>query len=254
MWERTKRLINSYLNELIERSSSADREVRQITRAEISRLAELEVQTRASIKLLEKELAETELKMIGVAEREKMAREQGNAAVASSAGDALIALAKQRELLKQQISEANMSAERAKSLREERRLQGEELVNETYLSSMRENIAGMNTSFDPTDPAGTIDEMRSRLGNLAVPSVDARLAEAEREFEKERARKAADDLLAHYKETLAGGEASKVVSESRSPIAEATPPSAGAGSPSEPEESQETKTLGRNDGPIRPID
>ena len=43
MWERTKRVINSYLEDLIERASSPDKEVRQITRAEISRLNELEV-------------------------------------------------------------------------------------------------------------------------------------------------------------------------------------------------------------------
>ena len=58
MWQRTKRLITSYLDDLIERASSPDRDVRDITRGEIARLSELEVQTRASIKMLEKELAE----------------------------------------------------------------------------------------------------------------------------------------------------------------------------------------------------
>ena len=57
MWQRTKRVINSYLEELIERSTSPDKQVRQITRAEIARLTELEVQTRGSIKMFEKELA-----------------------------------------------------------------------------------------------------------------------------------------------------------------------------------------------------
>ena len=94
MWERTKRVINSYLEELIERSSSPDKEVRQITRAEIARLNELEVQARGSIKLLEKELAEVELKMLGVAEREKITRERGDIAAATAAGDALISLLK----------------------------------------------------------------------------------------------------------------------------------------------------------------
>ena len=71
MWHRTKRLINSYIDDLIERVSSPDRDVRGITRAEIARLQELEVQTRASAKVLEKELAEIGLKILGVAERER---------------------------------------------------------------------------------------------------------------------------------------------------------------------------------------
>ena len=58
MWNRTKRLINSYLDELIERTSGPDKDVRQITRAEVARLNELEVQTLASVKLFEKELAD----------------------------------------------------------------------------------------------------------------------------------------------------------------------------------------------------
>src|SRR2546423_4528808 len=86
MWNRTKRLINSYLDELIERTSGPDKDVRQITRAEVARLNELEVQTLASVKMFEKELAEVELKMIGVTERERMARERGDMASAESAG------------------------------------------------------------------------------------------------------------------------------------------------------------------------
>ena len=66
------------------------------------------------------------------AERERMARERGDAAVAESAGRALMQLAAQRDLLKQQISEAKASAARARALREERRVQGEDLANETH--------------------------------------------------------------------------------------------------------------------------
>jgi hypothetical protein len=255
MWERTKRVINSYLEELIERSTSPDKQVRQITRAEIARLNELEVQARGSIKLLEKELAEVELKMLGVAEREKITRERGDAAAAATAGDALISLSKQRDLLKQQIAEANSSAERARSLREERRRLGEELANETHLTAMRENLAGIQTPFDHTDPSGTIEEMRGRLGLSDLPSVDSRLAEAEREFEAERAHKAADELLARYKENLAAGQSDRDLQSQRPPAppAEATPqqtsrPTGGEDEPDEP------KTLGRTDGPLRPID
>nr|AIA13481.1 hypothetical protein [uncultured bacterium] len=124
MWNRTKRLINSYLDDLIERASSPDKDVRQVTRAEIARLNELEVQTLASVKMFEKELAEVELKILGIAEREKMARERGDLIAAESAGRELVTLASHRDLLKQQISEAKSSAARARALREERKQSG----------------------------------------------------------------------------------------------------------------------------------
>ena len=255
MWERTKRVINSYLEELIERSSSPDKQVRQITRAEIARLNELEVQARGSIKLLEKELAEVELKMLGVAEREKITRERGDTAAATSAGDALISLSKQRDLLKQQLVEASSSAERARSLREERRRVGEDLANETHLTAMRENLAGIQTPFDKTDPSTTIDEMRGRLGLSGVPTIDSRLADAEREFESERAHKAADELLARYKENLGVGQSRSDQQSQRPPASSvpATPPQQ-ATKPTGGDEPAEPKTLGRTDGPLRPID
>src|ERR1044071_7613074 len=132
MWNRTKRLINSYLDDLIERASSSDKDVRRVARAEIARLSELEVQTLASVKMFEKELAEVELKMIGVTERERMARERGDLVAAESAGRELVQLGEHRDLLRQQISEAKASAARARRLREERRQQGEELATETH--------------------------------------------------------------------------------------------------------------------------
>src|SRR5918911_453347 len=143
MWNRTKRLINSYLDELIERTSGPDKDVRQITRAEVARLNELEVQTLASVKMFEKELAEVELKMIGVTERERMARERGDVTAAESAGRELVRLGEHRDMLKQQIGEARASAARARQVREERRQQGESLATETHLTTMRENLAGI---------------------------------------------------------------------------------------------------------------
>jgi len=120
MWNRTKRLINSYLDELIERASSPERDVRQVTRAELARLNELEVQTLASVKMFERELAEIELKMIGLSERERIERERGDLAAAQNAGRDLVALASQRDLLRQQISEGKASAARARALRDDR--------------------------------------------------------------------------------------------------------------------------------------
>lgn len=252
MWNRTKRLINSYLDELIERTSSPDKDVRQITRAEIARLNELEVQTLASVKLFEKELAEVELKMIGVTERERMARERGDLASAEAAGRELVQLGGHRDLLRQQINEAKASAARARQLREERREQGESLAAETHLTAMRENLAGIQTPFDATDPAGTIEEMRNRLHRPGFSETDAKLAAAEREYEEAQKRSRVDDMLARYKETLTGGQ-----SEDVAPRPPQTVPPAQTTSPAKPVDEdvpEQPKTLGRNEGPIRPID
>ncbi len=247
MWERTKRLINSYLDDMINRASGPDKDVRAITRAEMARLNELEVQTRASIKMFEKELAEVELKIIGVAERERMARDQGNESAATNAVNQLVTLSNHRDLLKKQISEANSSAARAASLREERRRMGEELAAETHLTSMRENIAGIQSPFDPMDPASTLDEMRARLNRSAISSADAEIAAADHELETQRARAAADELLARYKQGIGGSEA-----QSNATVPQ--PSSGNLVSPPDDPEADSPKTLGRTEGPIRPID
>lgn len=255
MWHRTKRLINSYLDDLIQRVSSPDREARGITRAEVARLHELEVQTRASAKVLEKELAEVGLKILGVAERERISRERGDEAAASAAGKQIVSLSAQRDLIMQQLAEAKGAAERARALREERRLQGEDLAAETHLTAMRENLSSIQSPFDSTDPSATIDEMRERLRRSGASLTDSRVAEADRVLEAERARAQVEDALSRYKQSVAG-------TEPRSPT-QGTPPQTApvapaAGNASEPgvddEAPGQSKTLGRTDGPVRPID
>lgn len=252
MWQRTKRLINSYLEDLINRVSGPDKDVRSMTRAELARLNELEVQAKASAKMLEKELAETELKMIAVSKREQIARERGDASGSTSAASELVQLSAHCDFLKKQIGEANQSAARASSLREVRRRQGEELANETHLTSMRENLAGIQAPFDPLDPASTLDEMRSRIRPSAVPTTDSRVAEADREMEEARARARVDEILARYK----GGDETRPTEASPQPQQAATPSVAPAKetSPEEEKTPDEPKSLGRNQGPIRPID
>jgi hypothetical protein len=258
MWHRTKRLINSYLDDLIQRASGPDREARGITRAEVARLNELEVQTRASAKVLEKELAEIGLKILGVAERERIARASGDDAAASSAGSKLVSLSAERDLIKQQLSEANSAADRARALREERRRLGEDLATETHLTSMREDLSSIQTPFDSTDPAATIEEMRGRIKSSGTFSTDARVAEAERELEAERARAQVEDMLSRYKQGIPGVEpASRTepapLNTDPSARSERNPSQAPEDTGSSDDQSQ-SKTLGRTDGPVRPID
>jgi len=253
MWSRTKRLINSYLDDLIGRVSGPDQGARGITRAEIARLNELEVQTRASAKVLEKEMAEVGLKILGVAERERIAREQGDQAAASAAGGQLVTLSAQRDLIMQQLSEANAAAARARALREERSRLGEDLATETHITAMRENLSSIQTPFAASDPAATIDEMRERLRRSGASLTDSRVAEADRELEAERSRARVEDVLARYKQGVAGEPHPQA--QTTPPQPASTPPAA---SPAESSANDNTpdqaKTLGRTDGPVRPID
>jgi hypothetical protein len=254
MWSRTKRLINSYLDDLIQRASGPDQEARGVTRAEIARLNELEVQTRASAKVLEKELAEVGLKILGVAERERIARERGDGAAAGAAGSQLVALSAQRDLIQQQLGEANSAAERARALREERRRLGEDLATETHITEMRENLSSIQTPFASTDPAATIDEMRDRLRRSGASLTDTRVAEADRELEAERARARVEDALSRYKQGVTGGEPAAQTQAAPSTTLSPKAPAANAPESSDDEAPGQSKTLGRTDGPVRPID
>jgi hypothetical protein len=247
-------LINSYLDNMIEKASSPDKEVRAVTRGEIARLNEVEVQARAAIKMLEKELAEVELKLVGVAERERLLQERGDLAAAQSAGNDLVALNARRDLLATQIVEANQAAARARALRDQRRVEGEDLARETHLTGMRENLASVQAPFDPMDPSATIDEMRARLNVSREPSLESRTAQADRELELERARSAVDDLLARYKNATESDDAPRAsVVPERRPVS-AVPPEPDPEPANVDEGPEETKTLGRTEGPIRPID
>lgn len=254
MWQRTKRLINSYLDDLISRASSPDREAREVTRGELARLGELEIQTRASAKILEKELAECELKILGIAERERMARERGDLALATESGRQLLNLDAERNLIKQQLSEANSAAERARSLREDRRRTGEDLAMETHLTSMRENLSSIQSPFDSTDPAATLEEMRGRI-RAGGTSTDNRVADADRELEAERSRARVEEMLSRYKQGSATAEPPTTNQHKPSNVApSAAPPTANTSASDEAESPGESKTLGRTEGPVRPID
>lgn len=252
MWQRTKRLINSYLDDMISRASSPDREARDVTRGEIARLHELEVQTRASAKILEKELAEVELRILGIAERERISRERGDQGSAADLGRQLLNLDAERNLIKQQLAEANSAAERARSLREDRRRTGEDLAAETHLTAMRENLSSLNSPFDATDPAATMEEMRARIRSGGT-STDNRVAEADRELEAERARASVEDMLSRYKQSGASAESVTPAPRTSNAVSEAAP-AADASADADEESATQSKTLGRTEGPIRPID
>jgi len=97
------------------------------------------------------------------------------------------------------------------------------------------------------------DLMRARLNVSATPSAESLAAQADRELELERARSAADDLLARYKRAVESDESLVSGAPARQPVS-AVPPGSGPEPRKDDEGPDEAKTLGRTEGPIRPID
>lgn len=241
MWRRTKRIINAYLDGLIEKVSSPARETRDVTRGEIGRLNAVEATSLGEAKRFEKELAEVDLKILGAAEREKMFRGRGDEANANRVLGQIATLSAQRDLLKQQVQEAKGYAARARALREERKRLGEELATQTEVTAMQDAIAKLQAPLDASGPAATIDEMRQRLERTSGGALDAQVAGADRELEEAAQRARVDELLSRYKGTVEQGPAEKAAPAKPEPQ-------------SEDKEKEGAKTLGPSNGPIRPID
>ena len=259
MWQRTKRLINSYLDSLIDRTGRPESELRDVTRAEIARLNEVEARALGAAKMLEKQIAEAELKLTGAAERQRMARERGDATAEADAARLVAGLQQERDMLKGQLSEANASVARARTLKEDRRASVDDLAAQTHLAPMQETLAGMQSPFDAGDPSGVIDEMRAKIRRTSAPTSAAEQADAEIAAQVKKSK--VDDLLEQYKRGIDQSavdappgeqnlQAPPVSVVKQDPTSSTTPAESSPG----PSETEETKTLGPASGPVRPID
>jgi hypothetical protein len=260
MWQRTKRMINSYLDSLIDRTGRPESELRDVTRAEIAQLNEVEVRARGAAKMIEKQLAEAELKLTGSTERQRMCRERGDATGEADAARIAAGFQQERDMLKSQLAEANASVARARALRDDRRNSVDDLAAKTHLTSMQETLAGMQTPFDAADPSGVIDEMRSKIrrGSSAPSPVEQADADLAAQAKKSKV----DELLEQYKRGLDQGSVDPIprqasfLAPETAGVSEdppAAPAAPGASTGLKPE-TEETKTLGPASGPVRPID
>jgi len=260
MWQRTKRMINSYLDSLIDRTGRPESELRDVTRAEIARLNEVEVRARGAAKMIEKQIAEAELKLTGTMERLRMARERGDVPGEAEATRVAAGLQQECNMLKSQLAEANASVARARSLRDDRRNSVDDLASKTHLTSMQETLAGMQSPFDATDPSGVIDEMRSKIRRGSSPPSAVEQADAELAAQAKKSK--VDELLEQYKRGLDQGGADPVPRQASFLAPEAAAikedrPGASTSPDASTEvksDTEETKTLGPAPGPVRPID
>lgn len=68
------------------------------------------------------------------------------------------------------------------------------------LASMQEAIAGLHVAFDPNDPAGVMDEMRSKIGPVANIDTERQIADEAMRAEQRAAE--ADEMLKRYRAAL----------------------------------------------------
>ena len=256
-------MINSYLDSLIDRTGRPESELRDVTRGEIARLSEVEARARGAAKMVEKQLAEAELKLTGAAERQRMARERGDATGEADALRVAAGLQQECDMLKGQLSEAKASVARAQVLKEDRRSSVDDLAAKTHLTTMQETLAGIQSPFDAADPSGVIDEMRSKIRRTAAPPSAVEQADAELAAQAKKSK--VDDLLEQYKRGLDQGSVDPApqqrsfLSSPASSVRQDVPGSAVAPGGADrgqdgPAEKDETKTLGPAPGPVRPID
>jgi len=260
MWQRTKRLINSYLDSLIDRTGRPESELRDASRSEIARLNEVEAHARGAAKMIEKQLAEAELKLTGAAERQRIARERGDAAAEAQAARVAAGLQQEYDMLKGQLSEANASVARARAMKDDRRTSVDDLAAQTHLTTMQETLTGMHSQFGTSDPSAVIDEMRSKIRRNASPPSAVEQADADLAAQLKKSK--VDDLLEQYKRGLDQSAVEPpqpqqavqalpgtvVNQDAAASPPQAAEPAAGQG------EAEERKTLGPAPGPVRPID
>ncbi|HWX40030.1 MAG TPA: hypothetical protein VN345_02665, partial [Blastocatellia bacterium] len=106
----------------------------------------------------------------------------------------------------------------------------------------------VQSGFDPNDPAAAIDDMRARLARKGVLTTADPLAEADRELAAQQKRSEVDEMLARYKTEVS---AQPPILQTQPAPQPAIEPKA---APIEKDEPEEPKTLGRTEGPVRPID
>jgi len=202
MWNRTKRLVNSYLDNLIDKVEKPDQQVQNAGTVKASQLGANAVESLANVKIFEKKITETEAKIATLESRIPLLTNDTQKMILQSQLDTSRA-----ELLdlQQRLTEARGSAIRAQKAMKEHPGQVRETMNNARLAEMGETVAGAAMPTSTDDPFWIMDEMKSKIEQRAAASsaqtTDAKIAAADAELEKPGA--LVDDLLSQYKRDVA---------------------------------------------------
>ncbi|HZS44567.1 MAG TPA: hypothetical protein VFC63_05650 [Blastocatellia bacterium] len=238
MWNRTKRLVNSYLDNLIDKVEKPDQQVQDAGTVKASQLGASAVESLANVKMFEKRITETEAKIATLESRIPLLSNDTQRMIMQSQLDTSRA-----ELLdlQQRLTQARGSAIQAQKAMKEHPGQVRETMNNARLAQMGETLAGTSMPTKADDPFWVMDEMKSKIEQRSAVSsaqtADARIAAADAELEKPES--VVDDLLSQYKRDVASERVSPPVNQTVSPpkVAE---------SKAQPEPKEETATGGKS--------
>jgi phage shock protein A len=218
MWERVKRLFRSIFGGLIDRAEDPEMILQQVVRDMRDKIPQMNnnvAQVMATEKLIEKQVAQLEKEISELDSKVKAAIKMGRDDIATNYISML--QDKQNSVIsaREQLETARRASQQALKFRDnymlemkKRQSEAMQLINESKRAKMQEEIAGMMTSFQVGDTAGTFDDMRGKIAEreakarakmeLASSGVDSQM----QDIEKEAMNIQAQDTLLAYKRQM----------------------------------------------------
>lgn len=218
MWERVKRLFRSIFGGIIDRAEDPELILQQVIRDMRDKIPQMNnnvAQVMATEKMIEKQVVQLEKEVVEMDSKVKAAVKMGRDDIATNY--ITVMQEKQNSLTsaREQLGTSKKASQQALKFRDnymlemkKRQSEAMQLINENKRAKMQEEIAGMMTSFQIGDSAGTFDDMRGKISEreakarakmeLASTGVDAQM----QDIEREAANMQANDALLAYKRQM----------------------------------------------------
>ncbi|MBK7994797.1 MAG: PspA/IM30 family protein [Blastocatellia bacterium] len=227
MWERVKRLFRSIFGGIIDRAEDPELILQQVIRDMRDKIPQMNnnvAQVMATEKIIDKQVTQLEREVVELDSKIKAAIKMGRDDIATNYLSIMQEKQSSLTSAREQLETAKRASQQALKFRDnymlemkKRQAEAMQLINENKRAKMQEEIAGMMTSFQVGDSAGTFDDMRNKISEreakarakmeLASSSVDSQM----QEIEKEARNIEAQDALLAYKRQMG------LVSEGPSP-------------------------------------
>jgi len=197
MWKRAKRVINSYLDNLISKFEEPDAALQHATQVKASALGQSAAESLATQKLFEKRIAELELEIATVETRIRIA--EGSPDKVARLSQHLQTLQAELADLQARLPQARQaSAQAMRALKEHKHDIGQ-AITDSNLADIKETIANTSGAFSSDAIGVTFDEMRDKILLKAQAS---HLLDSEPDLEPQQN---VDDILSQYKRRMEAG-------------------------------------------------
>lgn len=217
MWERVKRLFRSIFGGIIDRAEDPELLLQQVIRDMRDKIPQMNnnvAQVMATEKIIDKQVIQLEREVVELDSKIKAAIKMGRDDIATNYLSIMQEKQSSLTSAREQLETAKRASQQALKFRDnymlemkKRQAEAMQLINENKRAKMQEEIAGMMTSFQVGDSAGTFDDMRNKISEreakarakmeLASSGVDSQMQEIEREAKNMEAQ---DALLAYKRQ------------------------------------------------------